>query len=95
MTFSPSIPALLNIVVAGEGSFAGDAVNGINDLRCNRVLTTIGDLWIAAVAMGADVLNRLAGPIVCPAFSRKRAAWEDVRWDSKRNGFQDHGVRNL
>jgi hypothetical protein len=70
MTFFPGIPALLNIAVAGEGSFAGDAVNGINDLRCNRVLTAIGDLWIAAAAaVGADVPNRPAGPNVCPAFS--------------------------
>jgi hypothetical protein len=70
MTVFPGIPALLNIAVAGEDSFAGDAVNGINDLRCNKALRVIGDLWIAAAAaVGADVPSRPAGPNVCPAFS--------------------------
>jgi hypothetical protein len=67
MTFFPGIPALLNIAVAGEGNFGGDAVNGINDLRCNRVLESIGDLRIsAAAAVGADVPDRPAGPNACP-----------------------------
>lgn len=66
--FFPSVPALLNIAVAGEAALPGDAINGINDL--NQILGAIGDLRIAgAFAVGADALSRLAGPNVCTTFS--------------------------
>lgn len=68
MTLFPGIPSLLSLIVEGaEGTQSGSAVNGINDLRCNKVLPAIGDLWIAAAAaVGADVPPRPMGPNFCP-----------------------------
>jgi hypothetical protein len=56
-TFFPGIPALLNIAVAGEGNFAGDAVNGINDLRPLHCSQTNCTILVAAVPLFALTLE--------------------------------------
>jgi hypothetical protein len=98
MTFFLGIPALLNITVAGEGSFAGDAVNGINDLRCNRVLTTIKDLWIvAAAAVGVGCVKQASWTKCLPSFLREEGSMggRTMGFKKRRNRFQDHRVGNL